>query len=125
MRERFRVLVCDDNPETRVAIVRFLGFQKGLQVVGEISDVDAMLQAVAELRPDVMLVDVHMAGDGLQGLRRLRDSGHATPAVVISANPSNQEAAEALGASFFYKGVTDLRVLADNLRAAASDATHA
>jgi DNA-binding response OmpR family regulator len=66
-----RVLVVDDEPKIREIVRRYLeteGF-----TVAEAPDGETALRLVAELQPDLVILDVMMPGiDGLETLRQLR-----------------------------------------------------
>jgi CheY-like chemotaxis protein len=53
-----RVLVCEDSDELRALIVRGLAKHRGLEVVGDVPDSGQALEAVLELRPDALLLDL-------------------------------------------------------------------
>jgi DNA-binding NarL/FixJ family response regulator len=80
---RIRILVADDHPVVRDGLTAMLGTQPDLEVVGEASSGADALRRVAELAPDVMLLDLEMPGmDGVATLRQLR-SGRPTVRVVV------------------------------------------
>jgi CheY-like chemotaxis protein len=93
-----RVLIVDDNEEmlSRAAAV----LQSGCVVVGAVKDGPAALTAAGSLRPDVIVLDVGMAGmNGFEVASRLRDSG-STAAVVFFTVHDDEEfiaAAKAVG----------------------------
>src|SRR5262245_12287998 len=61
-----RVLVVDDHPVVRQGLRTFLDLQPDITVVGEAADGDGCVEVAAELRPDVVLLDLRMPGaDGL------------------------------------------------------------
>src|SRR5690606_37377596 len=71
-----RVLIVDDHRLFRSGVRAELG--PSIQVVGEAEDVDSAVRAIAELQPDVVLLDVHMPGGGGQEvLRRVLGSGNS------------------------------------------------
>lgn len=68
-----RVVLADDEPLLRTGLRTVLEVRGDVEVVGLAADGDELLAAVAEHRPDVVLVDVQMPGtDGLAALRALR-----------------------------------------------------
>jgi DNA-binding NarL/FixJ family response regulator len=83
-----RCVIVDDNPGFLNA-ARLLLEQEGLQVVGVATSGDEALRAVAELRPDVTLLDIDLGGEsGFDVARRLaddRDSG-AGQLILISTH---------------------------------------
>ncbi|NEM07179.1 response regulator [Geodermatophilus normandii] len=68
-----RVLVVDDQALFREALVTLLGARPEVEVVGEAGDGHQALDRSAALRPDVVLMDLHMPVlDGIGATRRLR-----------------------------------------------------
>ena len=73
-RKVYRVLVVDDSMLPRLAARALLGSASGLRLVGEASSGAEALQAMAALKPDLVLMDVHMPGvDGPATTRALLD----------------------------------------------------
>jgi len=85
-----RVVVADDAVLIRSGLVRLLE-EFGCEVVAEVGDGDALVEAVAEHRPDVSVVDVRMppsfTDEGLRAATRARElvpgapvgDGHPVP----------------------------------------------
>jgi len=102
------VLIVDDEPSIR------LMFRTALESVGyqtkEAGDGPAALDRLNESSPDVTLLDLKMPGmDGMETLRRLRNAGHETAVVIVTAHGSIPDAVAAmkLGAvDFLTKPVT-------------------
>ncbi|MER7503803.1 response regulator transcription factor [Nonomuraea pusilla] len=79
-----RVLVADDQGMVRTGFTAFLSAQPDLDVVGEAADGEEAVRLVAELSPDVVLMDVRMPVlDGLQATRRILSAGGRPPKVLI------------------------------------------
>jgi DNA-binding NarL/FixJ family response regulator len=75
-----RVLVADDQALVRAGLRMLLDAQPGLEVAGEAVDGADAVAKVAELRPDVVLMDVRMPGvDGVAATRRLVQAGLVGP----------------------------------------------
>ena len=71
-----RVVVCDDAPALRALMRTSLELDGRVEVVGEAGDGERVVALTAELRPDVVLLDIQMPGmDGLTALPALRARG--------------------------------------------------
>jgi DNA-binding NarL/FixJ family response regulator len=83
-RLRPRIVIVDDDPSF-LATVRLLLEAEGFAVVGEaLNGVDGVA-AVAELDPDLVLVDVNLPDiDGFEVVARLADGGRSPPVVLTS-----------------------------------------
>lgn len=89
-RVSFSVLVVDDYGGFRAWARAFLEAE-GYRVVGEAADGEEAISAVRRLRPDVVLLDVHLPDlDGFEVARRL--AGEPEPPVVVLV--SSRELAE-------------------------------
>ncbi|NTX34776.1 chemotaxis-specific protein-glutamate methyltransferase CheB [Myxococcus sp. CA033] len=95
-----RVLVVDDSAFARKVLRQVLSNAQGIEVVDTARDGLDALEKVAELKPDVLTLDLVMPGlDGLGVLRAL-DSMPAAPRVVVvsSAGEESELAVSALQA---------------------------
>jgi DNA-binding NarL/FixJ family response regulator len=94
-----RVLVVDDQQLVRAGIARIFGFADDLEIVGECADGSEVAEAVARLRPDVVLMDVRMKEvDGAEATRRLRAGGRAPAVLVLTTFDDDETVAAALAA---------------------------
>ncbi|MBB5204937.1 DNA-binding NarL/FixJ family response regulator [Inhella inkyongensis] len=60
--DRVRILLADDHVIFRDGLKLLLGLEPGWQIVGEQSSLDGLHARVAELTPDLLLLDYHMPG---------------------------------------------------------------
>ncbi|MEU9382239.1 response regulator transcription factor [Streptomyces sp. NPDC048279] len=81
------VVVADDQEMVRGGFRAILDAQPGITVLADVADGLEALQASAELRPDVLLLDIRMPRlDGLEVLERLgaeTAAGKPVPKVVV------------------------------------------
>jgi DNA-binding NarL/FixJ family response regulator len=102
-RAPIRILVVDDHAELRRGIRLLLESQPRFQVIAEAADGAAAVRLAAELAPDVVVMDIQMAGmDGIKATALITDGGRGPKVIGVSA--SDQEAAYAMltaGASRF------------------------
>ena len=100
-----RVLVADDQAMVREGLRMILDLEDDIEVVGEAGDGQAALRAVAEHRPDVVLMDIRMPGmNGLEATERLLHGGRPGPRVLVLTTFGEDEylyAAMRAGASGF------------------------
>ena len=79
------VYLCDDVPELRQLLRIILEEDPGLRVVGESGDAQVGIEEIAELQPNVVLLDLSMPGmDGLEALPLIRRAAPATSVIVFS-----------------------------------------
>ncbi|SDD20890.1 response regulator [Glycomyces harbinensis] len=82
-----RVVVADDAVLIRSGLVKLLQ-EFGCEVVAEVGDGDALVEAVAEHRPDVSVVDVRMppsfTDEGLRAATRARELVPGAPVLILS-----------------------------------------
>lgn len=92
-----RVVLADDEPLLLAGLRTVLEAAGSVRVVGQAGDGAAMLAAVDEHRPDVVLVDVQMPGlDGLEALRVLCGRPDAPPAAILTTFDLDDYVLEAL-----------------------------
>lgn len=116
-----RVLIVDDHAVVREGLRTFLELQDGIDVVGEAANGEQALDRVAELRPDVVVMDLVMPKlDGVGAMRELQRLGHAPRVLVLTSFLDDERlmpAIEAGAAGYLLKNV-DPAELARAVRAA-------
>ncbi|MFF7358130.1 MULTISPECIES: response regulator transcription factor [Streptomyces] len=94
-----RVVVADDQTVVREGIVMLLGLLPGVQVVGAAGDGEEAVRLVAELAPDVVLMDLRMPRcDGVEATRRIRAQYPGTQVVVLTTYADDESLFPALRA---------------------------
>jgi DNA-binding NarL/FixJ family response regulator len=104
-----RVLLVDDQELIRTGLRGILRTRFGFEIVGELSSGAGVVEAVAELAPDVVVMDVRMPGvDGVTATRALGATDGAPPVLVLTTFEDEEILAGALragAAGFLLKGV--------------------
>jgi DNA-binding NarL/FixJ family response regulator len=80
-----RVLIAGAHPVLRAAVRRSCESIAGLEVVGEVEDLDELLEACHAEHPDVLVLDDELTGvDGSEALRQAREHGVAAGVLMIT-----------------------------------------
>lgn len=94
-----RVVVTEDHAIVREGIKQLIGLAKDLQVVGEASTVEQLLDTLRHTPCDVVLLDISMPGSsGLEAIPRIRALEPAPAILMLSMHDEAQMAARALKA---------------------------
>ena len=103
-----RVLLVDDNPDFLDSAALLLGAAPGLTVVGRARSGEEALAETERLLPDLVLMNIGMAGvSGLEATRRIK-ARHPAPRVILLAvhdTADKREAGDAAGADGFLSKV--------------------
>jgi DNA-binding NarL/FixJ family response regulator len=80
-----RVVIADDQRTVRDGLVLLLELLPDIELVGTAADGVQTVELVARLRPDVVLMDLHMPRmDGVDATRLVRDTHPAVQVIVLS-----------------------------------------
>jgi len=91
-----RVLIIDDHALFRVGLQELLE-RRGIEVCGAVGDGMEGLQRTADLKPDIVLLDLRMPNtDGLTVLKSIRDSGLTMPVVMLTTSSDERDLVESL-----------------------------
>ena len=96
---RPRVLLADDHPVILSKVRQWLLTE--FEIVGAVKDGQALISAAAELKPDVVILDITMPGiNGIEAAKQLRQAGLPAKIIFLSihSDPDFQSEALATGA---------------------------
>jgi DNA-binding NarL/FixJ family response regulator len=109
LHKRPRVLIAEDHPAMAKAVCRVLALD--FDVVGSVADGGAVLEVAKRLRPDVIVVDIHLPNvNGLEACRQITRVSPEARVIVFSAlnDPDVRQRSFEMGASaFVFKGAGD------------------
>lgn len=120
---RTTVIVVDDHDLLREGVSACLARFDDLEVIGEAGSGEAALAVVAELRPDVVIMDLVMPGiGGVEAIRRLRADDDALGIVALSSFSDAERVREVIdaGANGYLVKSVDAESLALAVRSAAA-----
>jgi DNA-binding NarL/FixJ family response regulator len=118
-----RVVLADDQALVRAGFRLILEGEADIEIVGEADDGEGALAAVAETKPDLVLMDIRMPGiDGLEATRRIAAGGTPTYVLVLTTFDRDDYIYEALraGASGFLLKTAPPDRLVDAVRVVAA-----
>lgn len=86
-----RVLIVDDHPIVRRGLSSLLSAYPDLQIVGAAADATAALQAVKDLAPEIILLDIRMSGvDGIDIVSRILRSAPHVKIIILTAYDNDE-----------------------------------
>src|SRR5439155_11436528 len=92
-----RVLIADDHAIVRTGLAQLLGTTEDLRLVGEAADGAQAVALAAELRPDVVLMDLSMPGlDGVAATARILAADPQTHVLVLTSFSDQNRILDAL-----------------------------
>jgi len=125
--QRIRLLIVDDQPLVRRGLVLMMSLQPTMDVVGEAGDGIEAVEQAKRLRPDVVLMDLHMPRKGGVGAtREISASLPLTRVVVLTTMETEQTVFDAVRAGalgYLLKDATEAEVL-ETVRAAHRGESH-
>jgi DNA-binding NarL/FixJ family response regulator len=109
-----RIAVIDDHPMFREGTVRVLTAADGIEVVGEGATATDAVAIARERIPDVMLLDLHLPGGGLNAVSSIARACPKVRIVALTASEDEQDVTSALEAGmrgYILKGSTGHEVV--------------
>lgn len=122
MTDNVRIMLVDDHPLMLIGISSMLE-GKGIDIVGTAGNGFDALKKAAELKPDVMMLDIVMPGmDGIELARRMRAEMPDVALLVLSSDSSmaSLETLLNIGIDGFLSKTSDASVMIDAIKSVAA-----
>lgn len=121
--KRLRVLLVDDHKLFRSGVKALLARQADIDVVGEAADGLDGVQQARQLRPDIILLDLHMPGvSGREAVKTLTEELPETRVLMLTVSEDAEDLLETLhaGAAGYLLKNIDAEYFVDAIRRAAA-----
>lgn len=97
--EKNRLLIVDDHPLFREGLRQIIERDADLIVCGEAADAAEALQAIPQLKPDLVLVDISLgSGNGVDLIKAIKNQYDELPVLVVSMHDESLYAERSLRA---------------------------
>ena len=119
METKTRILVADPNKDFCKQLAEFVAAEGDLEIVGAASDGLEALAMAAELKPDMLLLELVLPKlDGLEVLRRLPETGVDSHVIVLSGFVNAKVISDCsdCGADYFMPKPCDIQALLGRVR---------
>jgi NarL family two-component system response regulator LiaR len=89
--EKIRVLLAEDHVVVREGTRELIQREQDMEVVGEAGDGEEAIELAAELRPDVVIMDIAMPKvNGIEATKRIKELYPATAVLILTAYDNEQ-----------------------------------
>ena len=115
---KLEVFIADDSIEIRNRLIEILMENKSIHLMGESGDAEQAVIALRNLKPDVVILDIHMPkGEGMRVLKEIKMADPGRIAIIFTAfpYPEYRRAYLAAGADYFFDKTQDFQKMADVL----------
>jgi pilus assembly protein CpaE len=83
--QKIRILIVDDVPETRENLRKLLFFESDMEVIGAATSGEEGISLAAEMKPDIVLMDINMPGiDGVSATQTITQQTPTCQVIMMS-----------------------------------------
>lgn len=107
-KNKTRIVLIDDHPLFREGVAYTLQSEPTFEVVGQGASLDEAVQLVADLTPDILLLDINIPGGGIHAAETIAASHPTVKIIMLTASSDDDDLVKALKAgarSYILKGV--------------------
>ena len=120
---RMKLLIADDSRVVRERLSLLLSQLENIEIIGYAGTVQKAIDLVAELKPDLIILDIKMPGGcGIDVLENIKSNGKG-PIVMMLTNysyPQYQKKCIDAGADYFFDKSAEFELAIDTIRSLAS-----
>lgn len=107
------ILIADPDSATRKALTLLLRRKLGIDNIIEVQDVEALIRALADTPPELLLLDWRLYGSPAPDTCRLLQKAYPhLKIIVLSVDANDEAAAKEAGAGFIHKGASPDELIA-------------
>jgi DNA-binding NarL/FixJ family response regulator len=113
-----KLFLVEDSPLLRERLQAMIGAIPGADCIGHASAAAQALEGILAARPDIVVLDIHLAeGNGFDVLRGLRAAAFEPAVFVLTNYPLDgyRKTAERLGARGFFDKSHEIHLLCDEI----------
>ncbi|MEW5959011.1 MAG: response regulator [Chloroflexota bacterium] len=97
--DKIRILVVDDNPDTRGHVSRLLYFEEGMDVIGQARNGREGIDMAKELKPHIVLMDINMPDmDGITATQQMSIQAPFSQVIIMSVQAEQHYMKQAMAA---------------------------
>lgn len=97
MQKTITVLIVDDHPIVRDGLSTILGLREEIEVVGTASRGQTALQMAAQMKPDVILMDLYMPDmNGIEATKQIKKNNHHSHILILTSHLDEEIIMQAL-----------------------------
>ena len=109
-----KVFLVDDSKLLREKLIEMLTEFSSVQVIGQASNSNDALRSIRKLKPDIVVLDIHMPGGNGIGVISKIKLQNPSPTVIMFTNfpyPQYQDKCRDAGADYFFDKSTEFETL--------------